>query len=157
MSLRVLLADDSSEVRQSVKSLLLEQDGFEVVGEAADGQEAVELAQTLDPDVAILDISMPRLNGMGAALQIHDKCDKTKVILLTVHAEAHHLIGAASAGIRGYVVKTEASEYLVRAIGEVSRGGLFVSPKACAVVTGSCWPSISHPRPLRAMQGRGVA
>jgi DNA-binding NarL/FixJ family response regulator len=156
MSLRILLADDSREVRRRVTSLL-EQGGFEIVGEATNGHEAIRLAQALDPDVAILDVSMPRLNGLRAALQIHAACPRTKVILLTAHAEAHHVVGAASAGIRGYVVKTEASEDLVRAVHEVSRGGIFFSPKACGALIEFCWPRTSHPRPFRALQGRGVA
>jgi DNA-binding NarL/FixJ family response regulator len=143
MSLRILLADDSPEVRQNVKSLL-QQAGFEIVGEAVDGEEAVRLAQGLGPDVAILDISMPRLNGLGAAREIHEACPGTKAILLTAHTEAHQVLGAASSGIRGYVVKTDASEDLVRAVDEVSRGGIFFSSKASGVVIEFCWPSTSH-------------
>jgi DNA-binding NarL/FixJ family response regulator len=156
MSLRVLLADDSSEVRRSVKSLL-EQGGFEIVGEAADGREALQLAQALDPDVAVLDVSMPRLNGLSAAAQIHDACRRTKVILLTVQAEAHQILRAAASGIRGYVVKTEASDDLVRAIGEVSRGGIFFSPKACAAVIELCGPGTTSLPPLTALKTRAIA
>jgi DNA-binding NarL/FixJ family response regulator len=156
MSLRVLLADDSPEVRRSVRSLL-EQSGFEIVGEAADGQEAVQLAQALDPDVAVLDVSMPRLNGLKAATQIRDACRRTKVILLTVHAEAHQILRAASTGIRGYVVKTEAGDDLVRAIGEVSRGGIFFSPKACGVVIESYGPGATSLSPFAAPKTRATA
>jgi DNA-binding NarL/FixJ family response regulator len=156
MSLRILLADDSPEVRRSVKSLL-EQSGFEIVGEAADGQEAVQLAQALDPDVTVLDVSMPRLNGLKAAAQIRDACPRTKVILLTVHAEAHQVLRAASTGIRGYVVKTEASDDLVRAIGEVSRGGIFFSPKACGVVIESCGLGATSLSPVAGLKRRAIA
>jgi DNA-binding NarL/FixJ family response regulator len=128
-SCRVLLADDATAVRQRVKSLL-EREGFDVVGEAADGQEAVTLAQTLDPDVAVLDLSMPKLSGMGAAREIQRLCPRTHLILLTVHTEEHQVATALRAGIRGYVAKTEAAEDLTRAIAEVSRGGVFVSRRA---------------------------
>jgi DNA-binding NarL/FixJ family response regulator len=120
MSLRILPAGDSPEVRQSVKSLLL------------------------GPDVAILDISMPRLNGLGAAREIHEACPGTKAILLTGHTEAHQILGAASSAIRGYVVKTDASEDLVRAVDEISRGGILFSSKASGVVFEFCWPSTSR-------------
>jgi DNA-binding NarL/FixJ family response regulator len=128
-SCRVLLADDAPAVRQRVKSLL-ESEGFDVVGEAADGQEAVALTRTLDPDVAVLDLSMPKLSGMGAAREIQRLCPRTHLILLTVHTEEHQVVAALRAGIRGYVAKTEAAEDLVRAIGEVSEGRVFVSPRA---------------------------
>jgi DNA-binding NarL/FixJ family response regulator len=128
-SRRVLLADDAPAVRQSVKGLL-EHEGFDVVGEAADGQEAVTLAQALDPDVAVLDLSMPKLSGMGAAREIQRLCPRTYLIVLTAHTEEHQVATALRAGIRGYVAKTEASEDLVRAIEVVSRGGVFVSSSA---------------------------
>jgi two-component system, NarL family, response regulator NreC len=128
-SCRVLLADDAPAVRQGVKGLL-EREGFDVVGEAADGQEAVTLAQTLDPDVAVLDLSMPKLSGMGAAREIQRLCPRTHLILLTVHTEEYQVVEALRAGIRGYVSKTEAAEDLVRAIGEVSEGRVFVSSSA---------------------------
>lgn len=156
MSLRILLADDSPEVRRSVK-LLLEQSGFEIVGEAADGQEAVRLAQILNPDLAVLDVSMPRLSGLSAAAQIRDACRRTKVILLTLHAEPHQVLRAASSGIRGYVVKTEAGDDLVRAIDEVSRGGIFFSPKACGGVIESCGAGATSLPSLAAMKARVTA
>jgi DNA-binding NarL/FixJ family response regulator len=128
-SRRILLADDAPAVRQRVKDLL-EQEGFDIVGEAADGREAVTLSQALDPDVAILDLSMPKLSGMDAACEIRQLCPRTLLILLTVHNENYQVVTALRAGIRGYVLKTDAAEDLVRAIGEVSRGGVFVSPRA---------------------------
>ena len=133
-SRRVLLADDAPSVRQRVKGLL-EREGFDVVGEAADGQEAVTLAQALDPDVAVLDLSMPKLNGMGAAREIQRLCPRTHLILLTLHTQEYQVATALRAGIRGYVAKTEAAEDLVRAIGEVSQGRVFVSSSAsCGAV-----------------------
>ncbi len=133
MSLRILLADDAPAVRQGVKGLL-EREGFAVVGEATDGHEAVRLAQALSPDVAILDLSMPRLNGLDAAREIQQVCPWTHLILLTVSTEEHQIVSALQAGIQGYVVKAEAPEDLARAIREVSRGRIFLSPSASRVV-----------------------
>src|SRR6266542_2999815 len=113
MPLRILLADDAPGVRQGVKGLL-EREGFEVVGEATDGHEAVRLAQALSPDVAILDLSMPELNGLGAAREIQQVCPWTHLILLAVFTEAHQIVSALRAGIQGYVVKAEAPEDLAR-------------------------------------------
>jgi len=104
------------------------------VGEAADGQEAVKLAQALDPGVAILDLSMLQLSGMDAALEIKQLCPRTQLILQTVHPESHEVVMALRAGIRGYVAKTESAKDLVRAVADVSCGRVFVSPSASRVV-----------------------
>jgi DNA-binding NarL/FixJ family response regulator len=127
MSLRILLADDAPAVRQIVKSLL-EQAGFEVVGAAADGREAVRMAGVACPDVAVLDLSMPELDGLEVTRELHQLCPGTPVILLTQHAEQYQIQKAFSAGVRGYVLKTHAVEDLPRAIEVVSRGGKFLSP-----------------------------
>ncbi|MBI4537040.1 MAG: response regulator transcription factor [candidate division NC10 bacterium] len=133
MRLRVLMADDHAMVRQGLKALL-EQEGFEVVAEAEDGREAVRLAQDLALDIAILDISMPSLNGLDAAKEILRASPRVGVILLTVHAADHQVVSALRAGIKGYVLKTHAAEELVRAIHEVSRGGTYLSPRVSRVV-----------------------
>ena len=133
MRLRILLADDHQIVRQGLKGML-EREGFEVVGEAADGREAVRLAGDLSPDVAILDFSMPRLNGLDAAREILRTSPRMALILLTMHTDDHRVVGALRAGIRAYVLKTQAAEELVQAIREVSRGGTFLSPGVSHVV-----------------------
>ena len=133
MRLRILLADDHQIVRQGLKSLL-EREGYEVVGEAADGREAVRLAQDLSPDVAILDFTMPLLNGMDAAREILRTSPRMGVILLTMHTEDHRVVGALRAGVRAYVLKTQAAEELAQAIREVLRGGTFLSPGVSRVV-----------------------
>lgn len=127
MPLRVLLADDHLIVRQGLKAFL-QREGLEVVGEASDGQEAVRLAGDLRPDVAVLDLSMPLLNGIDAARQILQASPRMKTLLLTVHTEDQYVLEALRAGITGYVLKTQAALDLVQAIQEVSRGATYLSP-----------------------------
>jgi two-component system response regulator NreC len=129
--LRILIADDHHIVRQGLKALL-EREEFDVSGDAADGQEAVRLARKLRPDVAVLDFAMPLLNGLEAAREIHQASPRTQTILLTMHTEDHYVQEALRAGVRGYVVKTQAAADLVQAIREVSRGRIYL----CTEVSG---------------------
>ncbi len=133
MPIRVLLADDHLIVRQGVKALL-EREGFEMIGQVSNGQEAVKLARQIAPDVAVLDFTMPLLNGLDAAREILRDCPRTRVILLTVHTEDRYVLEALRAGIRGYVVKTQASADLVRAIRDVTQGMLYLSPAVSQTV-----------------------
>jgi DNA-binding NarL/FixJ family response regulator len=127
MPLRILLADDHQMVRQHVRALL-EEEGCEVVGEASDGRDAVQLTRRLRPDLAILDVSMPVLNGFAAAGEILRHAPQTQVILLTVHAERGYALRAIQLGVRGYVMKTQMPEDLLAAIHEVTRGRTYQSP-----------------------------
>src|SRR6266545_3651040 len=127
MPFRILLADDHQIVRQGFKALL-EREGLPVVAEATNGREAVELAQALNPDVAVLDLSMPVLNGLEAAREILQACPRTRVVLLTMHTEEHQIAAALRIGIRGYLVKTQAAEDLVQAIRDVARGEIYLTP-----------------------------
>jgi DNA-binding NarL/FixJ family response regulator len=124
---RIILADDHLIVRQGLKSIL-EKESNTVVGEAGDGREAVRLAQELSPDIAVLDLSMPLLNGLDAAREIGKVSPQTRVILLTMHTEDPYVMEALRAGIRGYLLKTQAAQDLVQAIYEVSRGSMYLSP-----------------------------
>jgi DNA-binding NarL/FixJ family response regulator len=124
---RILLADDHAIVRQGLKALL-EREGFTVVAEADDGQAAVRHARERCPDVAVLDYSMPLLNGLDAAVEIIRACPRAKAVLLTMHTDDHYVLSALQAGVKGYVVKTQASADLVRAIHEVLRGMMYLSP-----------------------------
>lgn len=133
LPIQILLADDHSIVRQGLKALL-EREGFKVVGEASDGREAIRLAQDLHPDVAVLDLALPSVNGPEAAQEILKVSPRTRTILLTMSTEDHHVLGALRAGVRGYVVKTQAVEGLVEAIREVSRGLTYLSPDASKAV-----------------------
>ena len=107
MSVPVLLADDHRIVRESLKPIL-EREGFQVVAEAADGREAVRLAGELRPDVAVLDVGMPLLNGLDAARAIHQACPRTRTIILTMHPEDAYVLQALQWGVRGYVLKSQA-------------------------------------------------
>ena len=127
MALRVVLADDHVLVRQSLKTLL-EREGLRVVAEASDGQEAVRQVESMQPDIAILDISMPTLNGIDAAREIGRTAPKVKTILLTQHDEDEYISEALDAGMRGYVLKSQVASDLIEAIRQVSRGQVYLSP-----------------------------
>jgi len=127
MAERVLLADDHVIVRDGLKNLLLDE-CFEIAAEVSNGREAVESARKLHPDVAVLDISMPLLNGIDAAREIRAASPRTKSILLTMHNEEQYALEALRAGIKGYVLKTQAGVELVQAIRSILRGGFYLSP-----------------------------
>jgi two-component system, NarL family, response regulator NreC len=133
MAFRILLADDHLIVRQGIRALL-ERSGMEIVGEAGDGQEAVRLAEKHKPDVAVLDLVMPTLNGLEAGRLILQKSPVTKVILLTMQTEDHQVATALRAGIKAYLLKTQAAEDLVEAIKQVMRGQMFLSSAVSRVV-----------------------
>jgi len=127
MRLRIILAEDHTIVLEGLRALL-EKEGFEIVGEAQDGRAAVDLARKLKPDIAILDISMPALNGIDAAREILRASPDTRTILLTVHEENQYVVEALRAGVSGYLLKTKAASDLVQAIKEVSHGALYIGP-----------------------------
>jgi len=127
MPLRIILADDHLIVRQGLRSIL-EREAYTVLGEAGDGREALRLAQELRPDVAVLDLAMPLLNGLDAAREISRVSPQTKTILLTMHTEDPYVMEALRAGVKGYLLKTQAAQDLVQAIREVSRGAMYLSP-----------------------------
>ena len=133
MALRILVADDHLIVRQGLRALL-ERSGMEVVAEAGDGHEAVRLADKHKPDVAVLDLVMPNLNGLDAGRQILPQSDLTRVVLLTMQTEDHQVAAALRAGIKAYLLKTQAAEDLVEAIKEVMRGHVFLSSAVSRVV-----------------------
>lgn len=123
----VLLADDHAAFRQNAR-LLLERKGLVVIGEAADGLEAVRLARQTQPDVALVDLNMPVLGGLEATRQIVESCRATKVIALTVHSDEPYVVSALHAGARGYIVKSRLADDLDVAFDAVLRGKLWLSP-----------------------------
>jgi DNA-binding NarL/FixJ family response regulator len=120
-------------VRQGLKALL-ERERYSVVGEASDGHEAVHLAKTLRPDLCLLDLAMPVLNGMDSAREIMKELPDCKVIILTMHSEDHYVLAALRSGAVGYVVKTRAAADLLQAIREVQRGHFYLSPGVSGAV-----------------------
>jgi two-component system response regulator NreC len=132
-TVRLFLADDHVVVRQALR-LVLERAGYEVVGEASDGHAAVDACRLLGPDVVILDVAMPLLNGIDAAQRILKDQPQIRVILLTMHVEHQYVIAALRAGITGYVLKNCAVSQLVDAIETVVAGEHYLSPGASRVV-----------------------
>jgi len=147
MSLRILLADDHVIVRQGIRNLLTAA-GYDVVGEAADGREAVQLARDLQPDIALLDLSMPLLNGIDAAREIRKVSGQTKPILVTIQNEGPYVTEAFRAGAKGYVLKTQGTGDLFEAIREVARGSIYVSSSIPDSVLSAPAESALSPDPL---------
>ena len=148
MALRILLADDHVMVRQGLKALL-ERERYSVIGEASDGREAVKLAAELRPDLILLDLAMPLLNGMEATREILKNRPDSKVVLLTMIAEDRYVLEAIRCGAVGYVVKTRASGELLQAVKEVMRGHVYLSPGiARAVVSAYLSKDEGPPDPL---------
>ena len=133
MPTRVLLADDHALVREGLR-VLLEKQGFQIVSEASDGQETIRSVEKTHPDVAIIDISMPVLNGLDTTREIKKSSPNTKVILLTEHDGDEYVTESLRAGGKGYVLKSQAAEELVHAIREVCRGSTYLSPSISRAV-----------------------
>lgn len=132
--LRVMLADDHETVREGLKLLVNGQDDMEVIGEAGDGLEAVEHARALLPDVLVMDISMPRLNGLKATEKLKEVCPQVKVLTLSRHADDGYIQQLLRAGASGYVLKQSASSELIHAIRAVAAGGKYLDPKLAAKI-----------------------
>lgn len=128
MRIRVLLADDHAILRRGVRALLLQQDRYDVVGEASDGRETLELVEATRPDVVVLDVAMPNLNGIEAARQIAQRFPQTAIIILTMHSDESYVLRALKAGARGYLLKDTAETDLMQAIDAVAAGKAFFSP-----------------------------
>ena len=132
--IRVLVVDDHSVFRLGVKSLLAGARDIEVVGEAADGEEALRMCARLKPDVAIMDLTMDGMDGVVATRRLAEERSETRVLVLTLHEEESYLIPLLEAGASGYIVKSAAGRELVDAIRTVAAGEVFVRPAAAAVL-----------------------
>jgi len=132
--LRILLADDHELVRRGIRELLRVRRGFTIVGEACNGREAVEKSTKLKPNVAIVDISMPGLDGLQATRQIRDASPTTEVIVLTMHESDQMVRRVLDAGALGYVLKSDLAKHLVKAVKDVSAGKLFLTPRVSDIV-----------------------
>lgn len=132
--IRILLADDHQLMRSGLRLLIEQQADLTVVGEAADGREAVALAKSLRPDVAVMDISMPNLNGIEAAHQITQSHAELAVIVLSMHPDESYVLRALKAGAKGYLLKDSAESDLITAVRAVARGKSFFSPAVSKVL-----------------------
>jgi len=125
---RVLIVDDHAMIRRGVQGILSTYPEWDLCGEADNGQDAIRLAGELTPEVIIMDVSMPGMNGLEATRIIHDVLPDTKVLLLTLHSSSEFVRSAFRAGARGYVLKSDAENELVRALNVVIGEGTYVSP-----------------------------
>lgn len=132
--IRIVLGDDHTVVRQGLRKILEAHDDWEVVGEAADGREAVKMTLALEPDVAVLDIGMPLLSGIEATRQIVRRMPGAGVLILSMHAEEAFITQALQAGARGYLLKDSADTDLIRGVTAVAAGKSFFSPAAAKVM-----------------------
>jgi DNA-binding NarL/FixJ family response regulator len=130
----VLVADDHEIVRRGIRALIQEQPGWQVAAEANDGRDAVAKADEFQPDVAILDITMPSLNGIDAAIQIAKLSPRTKVLILTIHESDQLSRKVIDAGVRGYVLKTDAAFDLITAVSSLLSNKIFFTPKIAHMV-----------------------
>ena len=127
--IRILVADDHGVVRKGLRFLLDRQSDMEVVGEASDGREVVRLCEKLNPNIVIMDVAMPQLNGIDAAAQIVKTNPSIRIIMLSMYADESYLVRALSAGAKGYLLKDSAEVDIVRAVQVVAQGRPFFSPQ----------------------------
>jgi two-component system, NarL family, response regulator NreC len=134
MAVRILLGDDHTVVRQGLRKILEEQPEWQVIAQASDGRQAVQQTLALLPDVAVLDIAMPLLNGIEATRQIVRRAAAVHVLILSMHAEEAYVTQAVQAGAKGYLLKDSADSDLVRGVAAVAAGKSFFSPAAAKVM-----------------------
>ena len=134
MRIRVLLVDDHKLMREGLRALLAEAPDIDVVGEASDGREALDFVRTLQPDVVVMDIGMPELNGIEACRRIRTEHERVKVIALSTHTDKRYVHHMLEAGANGYVLKISAHEELIRAVRAASQGRTYLSPEIAGLV-----------------------
>jgi DNA-binding NarL/FixJ family response regulator len=127
MAIRVFLADDHAVVRDGLRLILETQGNIAIVGEAADGHQAVSQVLELKPDIVLMDIAMPELNGIEAAQKIQQSCPNTKIIILSMYSSTEHIFRALKAGVRGYILKESAGKEVVKAIQMIHSGHRYLS------------------------------
>ncbi len=143
--IRVLLADDHTLVRRGFGMIITSQADMEVVGEAHNGREAVELAEKLQPDVVVMDVSMPELNGIEGTRRIGDCCPRTRVLALSMHRDAMYVREILRAGAKGYLVKDADDDALLDAVRAVARGDGYLSPAISDAVLSDYRKHVTNP------------
>lgn len=154
--IQVLLADDHAILRKGIRMLIDSQADMEVVGEAKTGREAIEEAQRLKPDIVIMDISMPELNGIEGTRQICDSLPHTRVVALSMHKDSAYVREILRAGARGYLVKDSEDDDLLRAIRSVHRGEAFLSPSISDTILVDYRRFVSNPIDLLTSREREI-
>ena len=134
MKVRILLVDDHQMMRDGLRAVLASKSGFDIVGEAKDGRAAVAAASELKPDVVVMDVGMPEMNGIEASRRIKKENPATKVIALSTHSDKRYVLNMISTGAEGYILKQSASDELIRAVEVVARGEHYLSPQITGVV-----------------------
>src|SRR6266581_1567630 len=147
--IRVLLADDHTVVRQGLRALLAAEGDMEIVGEAENGRQAVQLVKKLLPDVAVMDIAMPVLNGLEATRQITRSVPSTKVLVLSSYSDDEYVYQLTEAGAAGYLVKQTAANDLLKAIREAQKGNAFFSPAIAKRLRDQCRQAFVSGQPTK--------
>ncbi len=142
--MKILLADDHNVLRKGLRRILEEQPDLEVVGEASDGRQAVSLAHTLKPDIVVMDIAMPLMNGLEATRQILQRNSSLNVLILSMYSDENYVVQVLRAGARGYLLKDTAEEDLITAVRTVAKGQPFFSPKIAKLLLGDSMQRIRH-------------
>jgi len=153
---KVLLADDHTIVRQGLKLILAAHPDLEVVGEAANGKEAIELAQKLRPDIVVMDVAMPEVNGIEATRRMVQNEPRLKVLVLSMHKEAVYVREILRAGARGYILKDAIDTELLNAIRSVARGDGYVSPAVSSALLSDYRKNVTDPLDLLSNREREV-
>jgi len=154
--IRILLADDHAVVRQGFRMILAEQPDMEIVGEAGNGREAVELAENLKPDIVVMDVSMPELNGIEATRRLGDSLPHTRVVALSMHKDSVYVREILRAGARGYLLKDSVAADLVSAIRAVAGGESYLSPAVSNAVLDDYRRHVTNPIDLLTSREREV-
>jgi two-component system response regulator NreC len=154
--IRILLADDHKMVRQGFRLILVSQDDMEVVGETGNGREAVELAESLKPDVVVMDVTMPELNGIEATRRIRDVCPHIRVLALSVHRDSVYVREIIRAGAEGYLLKESADTDLLAAVRTLAQGNSYLSPEVSGAILRDYRKHATNPLDLLSTREREV-